>query len=377
MTELGHQAAEQVLVQRIVVGDQHFERPRRDPFDLRWGRRYHLVNPHLDHYVVQLARRHGLGERCLHQPAVGGSRFLRRRLGADKHDRKLLRTSERPQRSRQREAVDRWEAVLDQRDVEGLALLGSGEGFFRCGLGRDRSPRLRLQRHHATLGGVRCHHEHIHGFERHRCGGHLGRHRLGQHGELEKGARVRTRLDAALLHPQFAVHHLDQPPARREVEDSQPVAGLQLRRSGASLTHPASQDSRRHALAGVPHAELESCELPLWLAAELDPDSATVRPFQPAAQQREQDLLDPPRIPHDHARDVELGAEGKVEALGSGDLGDQPKAALDTGTDVERVQRELELAALDHGCVEDLLDEPRHLLRAQLDDRGKLSFLSG
>jgi len=69
--------------------------------------------------------------------------------------------------------------------------------------------------------------------------------------------------------------------------------------------------------------------------------------------------------------------EGDVQAFRAGRLRHQADAALHRRADVEWMQRQLELPALDGHRVEDVVDDARDLLGRGLDDRRELALLAG
>ncbi len=90
------ESTQEVLVERVVIGDQHLQRTGRNPFDDRGHDRSHRSSADLDHHVMQLARSHRLGQRCLHQSAVSGAGLLSSGRGScDQHDRQLVGTAKR------------------------------------------------------------------------------------------------------------------------------------------------------------------------------------------------------------------------------------------------------------------------------------------
>ena len=99
VTELADKAPQGVLVQRVVLGDQHLQNAWRDLGMRLWGNL--LVRPHLGHDVMQLVRWHRFDECRLHHAAVGGAGLLRARgRRGDEDYRQLGRRSQRPQRNR-------------------------------------------------------------------------------------------------------------------------------------------------------------------------------------------------------------------------------------------------------------------------------------
>jgi len=67
-------------------------------------------------------------------------------------------------------------------------------------------------------------------------------------------------------------------------------------------------------------------------------------------------------------RNVGLGAKRKIQALAASLFDDHAEAGLHARADVERVQRQLEVSALDEGRIEDVVEKPGDRLAPVLDD---------
>ncbi len=262
--------------------------------------------------------------------------------------------------------------MFDDRDVELLPRLHEGEGVGHSRGSRGRAPKLRLQREHATLGRIGGHHQHahaLHGLLRDRDG---RMHHLSEDREIERRARIGSRLDSTLLDAQLAIHHLHEPPGDREADDGQRVAGLIQIGQRSIVAQAAPKDASRYAAAGVADPEMELEKVTALLAAELDANSAALRALDAAVEQCQHHLLDAARVTDDDAGHVGFGAKGQVDAFGAGLLDDHAQARLDTRAYVERVQGQLEVSG-----IEDVVEEPGDAIGAALGDCRKLALLAG
>ena len=141
MAELCDLPAQHVLVQGVVVRDQHLEAHDGDLFDGRRDRGRGATHTDLGHDVPQLLRRHGFGERRLHHAAVRGHHLIGPdRAGNDEDDRKLMPSAPAAELGCNRKSVDGGFAVLDKRQVEGLTRGNQLGGVFRLRGGRWRAP---------------------------------------------------------------------------------------------------------------------------------------------------------------------------------------------------------------------------------------------
>src|SRR5260370_29674062 len=143
------------------------------------------------------------------------------------------------------------------------------------------------------------------------------------------------------------------------------------------VSQPAAKDASRYAAAGVADSDVELEKITALLAAELDADSAALSALDAAVEQCQHHLLDPTRVTDDDAGHVGFGAKRQVDALGPGFFHDHAQARLDARADVERVKGELEVSALNHSGVEDVVEEPRDAIGAALGDCRKLALLAG
>ncbi len=94
-------------------------------------------------------------------------------------------------------------------------------------------------------------------------------------------------------------------------------------------------------------------------------------------EQREEDLLEPSRVADRDVRHVGGGTERDVEALRARGLRHEGEAAFDRGADVEGVQSELEVAAVQRDPVQDIVHDPGDLFGPGLDDGCQLPLLAG
>ena len=255
MAELDHQSLQQVLVEGVVVGDQHTQRSRLDHPRLFLPR---ASAADLDEDVVQRPRRDRLGQHRLDHTTVGGGRLRRgRRRGRDQNDRHLVCPARAAQGGRDLEAVDRRRAVLDQGDVEWPPDLDCPLRLGWRGGGGAGAPLLDLEGEDALLGRVGGDDEHSHRLERQQGRADTAGQGLGQDREPEGRARVRTRLHPALLDAKLAIHHLDEMLGGVEAEHRQPVAGLEAVVRSGHPVDPSAKNARGHAAAGVADPEVE------------------------------------------------------------------------------------------------------------------------
>src|SRR5205823_8318210 len=166
--------------------------------------------------------------------------------------------------------------------------------------------------------------------------------------ESKGGACVGAGLDAALLHAQLTIHHLDQLLCRAEAQNSEAITGLELVVGTGHAVEAAAKDPCRHASARIANVELKRHQSAAVLSGELDSDAASIGAVDGAVQQGHQDLLEPARIADGNVWHLGPGLERDVEALRPGRLGNEPQTVFDRRTNVKRMQRQLELSAL-HG----------------------------
>jgi hypothetical protein len=168
-----------------------------------------------------------------------------------------------------------------------------------------------------------------------------------------------------------------EPAADGEADDGERIAGtIDLRLRRLSVAEAAAKDPRGHAAARVQHAEMKLDQITARPAAQLDADAATLGSLDRPMQQGAQDLLDATRVTDDDAGDIWLGSKREVQALATRLLDDHPQARLHAGADVERMQGQLEVAGLDDGRVEDVIEEPGDPIGSGFDDRRELALLA-
>ena len=211
-----------------------------------------------------------------------------------------------------------------------------------------------------------------------RCGHDAGR-LVGAEPEVERGALA---LDAGAVRGQRPVHQLGEPAADREPEARAAIAARDRRVHLAERLEQAVHPVRGDADPGVPDVEGDLPGVDVRPAAALDAraaepqlDLAVLRELEGVGQQVERDLADAARIADEPDRQVGIDRVHELQSLLRRHRRHQVEGALDRAPQLERLVVQLDLAGLDLGEVEDVVDDREQGVGRRLDRLGVVRLL--
>ena len=206
--------------------------------------------------------------------------------------------------------------------------------------------------------------------------GHLGRclqqlvrrarpgRQVDQQGEGGAGA-------GRAVDDELAVHRLRQAPADRQAQAGPAVLpgrrGVDLGEGAEQPVHPVGGD----ADAGVPHREGQ----PALVRAHRQDDLAGGGELHGVAEQVHEHLAQPGGVADEDGRQAGGQVARQVEALGAGLHGDQVQRALHAVAQREGPGLQLQLARLDLGEVQDVVDDRQQGVTAAPDGLGVVALL--
>ncbi len=283
----------------------------------------------------------------------------------------------------QREAVHLGHVEVEDREVERRPVVDPRERLGgRTGRPRLHRPSLELGREDPQVRRVVVHHEHgpaghVDGIGHRRGRGELGLVDVDR--EVEGAALAR---DAAALRRQRAVHQLGQAAADRQPE---PRAAVPARDGDVDLAERPEQPAHgfgRDADAGVADVDRDlpapgrAASPPLdRVAAEAELHLARGRELQRVREEVEDDLADPARVAEHAGRELVVHRVGQLDVVVGRRRREQVEGTLDDAAQVHRLRVELDLAGLDLGEVEDVVDDREQGVARGLDRLGVLLLL--
>ncbi len=323
------------------------------------------------HGVVQGRRLDGLRE-------LGGDDRLAPVARPDRghdHDGHRGRRVLVDERVGQREAVHLGHVEVEDREVERRAVVDPRQ---RLG-GRARRPRphrpaLELRGEDAQVGGVVVHDEDRAAGDVDGVG--LGRRRrqvglVDVDREVERAALAR---DAAALRGQRAVHELGEAPADREPESRPAVAPGDRHVDLAERPEQPAHGLGRDADAGVADGDRDLPAARRVTPAALDrmPAEAQLHlagggELERVREEVDDDLADAPGIAEDARRQLVVHRVDQLDVVVGRRRGEQVERPLDRAPEVHRLGVQLDLAGLDLGEVEDVVDDRQQRVARGLD----------
>ena len=229
----------------------------------------------------------------------------------------------------------------------------------------------------ATIGAVVIDHQHAHAAQPRRL------RRRDRHGgrlpDLEAGGKMKlTALADLALEPDATAHQLDQ-----LCRDRQPQAGAAVapRRRAVGLRKCLEDRNvfvRRDAEARVGHAKVQH-EAVRRVRDRLDAhhDFAALGELHRIADQVDDDLAETQGVADQRAGQLGWNLAAQLEPLGMGADGEWPQRVDETVAQIEVGRRELELACLDLGEVEDVIDHAEQRIGRVFDHVEVFALLEG
>ncbi len=190
-------------------------------------------------------------------------------------------------------------------------------------------------------------------------------------------------VDAGALGHDRAVHQLRQAAADGQAEARAAVAPRDRQVALAERLEEADHALRRDADAGVldlghdlPAGRSGPSRAPGQLVArDAQHDLAALGELDGVGEHVEDDLAEASGVAGDRARQVVVEGVGQLDALGRRRRGQDVERALDALAEREGLRLELDLAGLDLGEVEDVVDDREQRLGGGVDRLGEVALL--
>ncbi|MCY1349030.1 hypothetical protein D9M69_352000 [compost metagenome] len=311
-----------------------------------------------------------LGQVVVHARRQAGVALLGARVGGHRHDRQRGEARLLAQPTGGAQAIEHRHLHIHQHQrvatVGGAVQHGQGLGAIGGDLHLQAEAAQQAAGHFLAQLAV-LHQQHaLAGKAPRRFGGRrraLRRHHAERQAQPELAALAKP-----AVHPDAAAHRLGQALADRQAEPGAAVlAGDRAVGLLEGLEQPALLFGTE-ADAGVAHAEIQPhLRAVALLDAHRHLDLATLGEFQRVVGVVDQDLAEPQRVAEQPRRHLRVDVEQQGQALGRGLVADQPDQVLQHLVEIEGDAFEAQLAGLDLGEVEDVVEQTEQVLAGQLD----------
>ena len=188
---------------------------------------------------------------------------------------------------------------------------------------------------------------------------------------MERGA-----LALLALRPHRPVHELDEPLRDRQPEPCAAVATrrgrVDLAERGKQPIHPLLRDPDSRVAYRDVHAAPSRVG---GFHIDVHDDLALLCELHRVREQVEEYLPQPGRVADDACRHVLVDQRAELDTLLRGPGSDDIERPFDALAHIERLLLEVELARLDLGIVEDVVDHVEQGVAARADDLGELALL--